>query len=314
MNVMQAMRVFLRVSETGSFGRAATSLDISNAAVTRYVALLETHLKTRLLNRTTRSVSLTEAGREYAQGCREVLARVEEIESSIGDASSTPSGTLRIVASTSLSLGGLTPMLSAYRERFPDVRLHMILLNRRVDLVEEGFDAGIVSPHLVTSGSLIHRPLMSVHATIVASPSYLTIKGMPDAPDALTHHSMLGPSSNLRDNVWTFEGPQGIARHVTLELDFASNDASLLRHGALMGMGIALLPESIVQADITNGTLLRVLPAFRPADADSDVSIVYPGRRHLSAKTRTFVEFAIDYFMQTEERASPRREAVVCPA
>ena len=103
-------------------------------------------------------------------------------------------------------------------------------------------------------------------------------------------------------------------KHVTLELDFASKDATLLRHGALVGMGIALVPESIVQADIASGTLLRVLPAFRPADADGDVSIVYPGRRHLSAKTRTFVEFAIDYFMQTEERVSPRREAVVCPA
>jgi len=314
MNVMQAMRVFLRVSETGSFGKAATSLDISNAAVTRYVALLETHLKTRLLNRTTRSVSLTEAGREYAQGCREVLARVEEIESSIGDSSATPSGTLRIVASTTFSLGGLTPMLSAYRGTFPDVRLHVILLNRRVDLVEEGFDAGIVSPHLVTSGSLVHRPLMSIHATIVAAPRYLTLKGRPDVPEALARHSVLGPSSNLRDNVWTFEGPQGITRHVTLELDYASNDAAMLRHAALAGMGIALLPDSLVQADVASGTLVRVLPAFRPADAGSEVSIVYPGRRHLSAKTRTFVEFAIDHFRHTEERASPRRDVIACVA
>src|SRR6202012_6065674 len=129
MNVMQAMRVFMRVSETGSFGGAATSLAISNAAVTRYVALLESHLKTRLLNRTTRSVSLTEAGREYAQGCRDVLARLDDIESSIGSASMTPTGTLRIAASTSFSLGGLTPMLSAYRARFPDVRLDVTLLN-----------------------------------------------------------------------------------------------------------------------------------------------------------------------------------------
>ncbi|RKP58893.1 LysR family transcriptional regulator [Pararobbsia silviterrae] len=302
MNVLQAMRVFLRVSETGSFGRAAASLDISNAAVTRYVALLETHLTARLLNRTTRSVSLTEAGREYAQGCREVLARIDEIESSIGNAATTPSGTLRIVASTSFSLGGLTPMFSAYRAHYPDVRLHVTLLNRRVDLVEEGYDAGIVSPELVTTGSLVHRPLLTIHGTIVAAPHYLAMRERPDMPEALLEHAILGPTSTLRDNVWSFEGPHGTAKQVTLELDYASNDATMIRHAALAGMGIALVPESLVSADIESGALTRVLPAFRPTDACSEVSIVYPGRRHLSAKTRSFVEFAIEHFQQRDDR------------
>ena len=314
MNVLQAMRVFLRVSETGSFGRAAISLDISNAAVTRYVALLEAHLKTRLLNRTTRSVSLTEAGRDYAQGCREVLARIDEIESSIGTSSQTPSGTLRVVASTAFSISGLTPMFAAYRMQFPEVRLHVTMMNRRVDLVEEGYDAGIVSPELVTTGSLVHRPLLSVRGAIVAAPRYLASRGRPDTPEALVDHVVLGPSNSQRDNIWTFEGPQGISRQVTLELDYASNDATMLRHSALEGMGIALVPESLVAADIANGLLLRVLPAFRPADASGHVSIVYPGRRHLSAKTRTFVEFAIQYFVRSDERAQPHRESVACAA
>ncbi|MEJ0002661.1 MAG: LysR family transcriptional regulator [Pararobbsia sp.] len=314
MNVLQAMRVFLRVSETGSFGKAAISLDISNAAVTRYVALLETHLKTRLLNRTTRSVSLTEAGRDYAQGCREVLARVDDIESSISSASTTPTGTLRIVASASFSLGGLTPMLSAYRTRFPDVKLDVTLLNRRVDLVEEGFDAGIVSPHLVTSGSLVHRPLTSILATIVAAPRYIALRSCPDSPDSLVRHSVLGPSSALRDHIWTFDGPHGITRHVPLEFDYASNDAAMLRHAALAGMGIALVPELLVQEDLASGALVRVLPAFRPADAGTEISIVYPGRRHLSAKIRTFVEFAIGHFKQHDERTPARRERLAYAA
>ncbi|HTJ92122.1 MAG TPA: LysR family transcriptional regulator [Pararobbsia sp.] len=314
MNVLQAMRVFLRVSETGSFGRAATSLDISNAAVTRYVALLETHLNTRLLNRTTRSVSLTEAGRDYAQGCREVLARIDEIESTVGNTSMTPSGTLRVVAATSFSFDGITPMLSAYRSAFPDVRVHVTLMNRRVDLVEEGYDAGVVTPDLVSTGSLVHRPLLSIPGTIVAAPAYLASRGHPDVPEALVDHAVLGPTGAMRENVWTFEGPQNRTTQVSIELDYASNDATMIRHAALAGMGIALIPESLVAADLDSGALERVLPSFRPADACNEVSIVYPGRRHQSAKTRTFVEFAIQYFRHGDERSAPHDETVACPA
>jgi DNA-binding transcriptional LysR family regulator len=314
MNVLQAMRVFLRVSETGSFGRAATSLDMSNAAVTRYVALLEAHLNTRLLNRTTRSVSLTEAGRDYTQGCREVLTRIDEIESTIGNTTLTPSGTLRIVASTSCSLGGLTPMLSAYRAEFPEVRVHVTLMHHRIDLVEEGYDAGIVTPELVSTGSLVHRPLLSIKGTIVATPAYLAAHGHPDLPEALVDHAVLGPTSTVRDNVWSFEGPQGRTTQVCLELDYASNDATMIRHAALAGSGIALLPASLVEADIACGALQRVLPGFCPTDACFDVSIVYPGRRHQSAKTRTFVDFAIQYFRQGSESAIPHREPAACVA
>ncbi len=307
MNVLQAMRVFLRVSETENFGRAAASLDLSNAAVTRYVALLETHLKTRLLNRTTRSVSLTETGREYAQGCREILARLDEIESSVGHAAMTPSGTLRIVASTSFSLGGLTPMLLAYRTKYPEVRLQITLMNRRVDLIDEGYDAGIVSPELVTTGSFILRPLLCAPGAIVAAPEYLALQGRPDVPEALRLHSVLGPSNNPRDNIWTFQGPQDITREVMIELDYASNDPALIRQAALAGMGIALVPESVVAAELTSGALVRVLPAFRAANASSEVSIVYPGRQHLSAKIRTFVEFAIEHFQPGGESSPTHR-------
>jgi DNA-binding transcriptional LysR family regulator len=149
MNHLQAMRVFVKVAETGSFGRAATALDLSNAVITRYVALLEAHLNTRLLNRTTRSVSLTEAGASYPEGCRAVLEQVESIESTVSQTSFDPSGTLKLVASASFSLFGLTPLLCEYRDAFPNVKLRLTLLHRPVDLVDEGFDVGIVVPRLV---------------------------------------------------------------------------------------------------------------------------------------------------------------------
>lgn len=296
MNQLQAMRVFLKVAETESFGRAAAALDLSNAVVTRYVSLLETHLNTRLLNRTTRSVSLTEAGKAYADGCRAVIEQVETIEATVANSSVDPSGTLKLVASASFSLLELTPMLRAFRERYPNVKLKLTLLHRPVDLVDEGFDAGIVVPHLVSSGTLINRPLFKVAAALVASPEYLKRRGAPARPALLAKHDFLAPSTDIHSSTWTFIGPSGMQEEVSLDSAYTVNSSPMLRQAAISGMGIAVLPESYVAQDIEAGALVRLLPAYTIKDADKQVSIVYPGRRHVSAKTRSFVDFALAYF------------------
>lgn len=300
MNQLQAMRVFLKVAETESFGRAAAALDLSNAVVTRYVSLLEMHLNTRLLNRTTRSVSLTEAGRAYAEGCRAVIEQIETIEASVANSSIDPSGTLKIVASASFSLLGLTPMLRAFHSRYPNVKLRLTLLHRPVDLVAEGFDVGIVVPHLVNSGMLIVRPLLRVGAVLVASPEYLSEKGTPTRPAMLATHEFLAPSTDIHGSTWSFLGPSGVTESVVLDPAYAVNSSHMLRQAALSGMGIAVLPESYVGQDIRAGSLVRLLPGYTLKDADKEVSIVYPGRRHVSAKTRSFVDFALDYFRSRE--------------
>ncbi|KND60524.1 Transcriptional regulator, LysR family [Candidatus Burkholderia verschuerenii] len=296
MNQLQAMRVFLKVAETESFGRTAAALEISNAVVTRYVSLLETHLNTRLLNRTTRSVSLTEAGRTYADGCRAVLEQIEAVETSVGNTSVDPSGTLKLVASASFSVLELTPMLSAYQERYPEVKLRLTLLHRPVDLVDEGFDAGVVTPHLVTSGTLINRPLFTVAAVLVASPDYVAREGAPRNPVALAKHRFLAPSSDIRGSSWSFVAPSGVRDNISLNPAYMVNSSPMLRQAALSSMGIAVLPESHVTDDIASGALVRLLPDYTLADADKEVSLVYPGRRHVSAKTRSFVDFALTYF------------------
>ncbi|MFM0048904.1 LysR family transcriptional regulator [Caballeronia grimmiae] len=296
MNQLQAMRVFLKVSETESFGRAAAALELSNAVVTRYVSLLETHLNTRLLNRTTRSVSLTEAGRAYADGCRAVIEQVETIEATVANSSVDPSGTLKLVASASFSLFELTPMLRAFRDRYPSVKLRLTLLHRPVDLVDEGFDAGIVVPHLVNSGTLINRPLFKVAAALVASPEYLQRRGMPTRPAMLTKHEFLAPSTDIHGSTWTLIGLSGVHEDVSLDPAYMVNSSPMLRQAAVSGMGIAVLPESYVAQDIETGALVRVLPDYSIKDADKQVSIVYPGRWYVSAKTRSFVDFALAYF------------------
>jgi DNA-binding transcriptional LysR family regulator len=300
MNKLQAMRVFLKVAETGSFGRAAAALDSSNAVVTRYVSLLEARLNTRLLNRTTRSVSLTEAGRAYADGCRAVIEQVETIEASVANSSVDPSGTLKLVASASFSLLGLTPMLRGFRERYADVKLRLTLLHRPVDLVAEGFDVGIVVPHLVNSGMLINRPLVKVAAVLVASPEYLSRRAAPARPAALSQHEFLSPSSDIHGSTWSFIGPSGVQENVALDPSYTVNSSHMLRQAALSGMGIAVLPESYVAQDIDAGSLVRLLPGYALTDADKEVSIVYPGRRHVSAKTRAFVDFALAWFRDRE--------------
>ncbi|WP_213226921.1 LysR family transcriptional regulator [Caballeronia sp. NK8] len=298
MNQFQAMRVFLKVAESESFGRAAAALDLSNAVVTRYVSLLEAHLNTRLLNRTTRSVSLTEAGRAYAEGCRAVIDQVETIEASVANSSVDPSGTLKLVASASFSLLGLTPMLREFRERYANVKLRLTLLHRPVDLVAEGFDVGIVVPQLVSSGMLINRPLVSVAAVLVASPGYLSRRGTPARPAALAQHEFLAPSADIHGSTWSFIGPSGVLESVALDPTYTVNSSHMLRQAALAEMGIAVLPESYVAQDIDTGALLRLLPGYSLKDAQKEVSIVYPGRRHVSAKTRAFVDFALTYFRE----------------
>ncbi|HEX3634368.1 MAG TPA: LysR family transcriptional regulator [Paraburkholderia sp.] len=290
------MRVFLKVADNGSFGRAAASLDLSNAVVTRYVALLETHLDTRLVNRTTRSLSLTEAGLAYAEGCRQLLDQLEAIESSISQSANDPSGTLKLVAVASFSLFGLTPLLQRYRLQCPRVKLSVTLLHRPVDLIEEGFDVGIVVPGQVSGGTLIKRALFKVRSVAVASPAYLAARGTPCAPVQLAAHPFLAPSANVHSAAWCFVDASETEVTVNMEAAYAVNNAVMLRQAALADMGITILPENQVSADLLSGALVQVLPGYRIKGADKEVSLVYPGRRHVSAKTRSFVEFTVDYF------------------
>jgi DNA-binding transcriptional LysR family regulator len=304
-NQLQAMRVYVSVAENGSFGRAAANLNMSNAVVTRYIALLETHLNTRLINRNTRSISLTEAGNTYAQACRQVLEDLERIETQIAHGVSVPSGTLRVVAHASFSLHGLTPLLKQYLASFSQVRLALTLLHRPVDLIEEGFDVGIVAPRQVSGGTLIRRPLVTVTPVAVASPAYLETHRAPLHPAELAHHTLLAPSADIHGSEWHFDDADGLRVPVQIEPVYAVNNAVMLRQAALSGMGITILPANQVAADLAQKTLVRVLSGYTIRDADKELSLVYPGRRHVPAKTRSFVDFTVDWFRQSEVAREP---------
>ena len=305
------MRIFLKIVENNSFSRAAASLDLSNAAVTRYMSLLEAHLDTRLVNRTTRSLSLTEAGHTYAHGCQQVMELVDSIDSAVGSGGSEPFGTLKLVAASSFALIGLPPLLQRYCRLNPKVKVDLVLLHRNVDLVEDGFDVGIVAPWQVSSSTLVRRPLTTIRPVVVASQPYLDIHGAPATPVQLTSRPVLVPSRDIRGSDWCFVDALGKEHTVRLDALCTVNDMIMLRQLVLANMGIAILPAAYVNEDIQNRTLIPVLCDYEIREGVKELSLVYPGRRHLSAKARAFINLTLDHF-QTSDRNTSKNQNELC--
>jgi DNA-binding transcriptional LysR family regulator len=312
MNQIHAMRVFVRVSETESFRRAAQQLDVSNALVTRAIAMLEAHLRTRLINRATRNLSLTEAGTRYLEGCRALLEELDHLESMVAHTEGDPSGTLRVVASGSLSLLSLTPLIDGFRQLYPKVNVRLTLSERHVDLVEDGFDVGIVTAFMVSSTALVERPVATNTLIPVATPEYLAEHGSPESPADLMQHSFVALPSEMRSATWHFRHRHnGSADQITLAPVYTVNSALMVRLGTLAHMGISIVPEGIVSVDLEEGALVRVLSDYAIDDPDVKVSIVYPGRQYLPAKTRAFIDYTLEHMGPGGDVGTPKVDSVL---
>ncbi|MFT4068187.1 LysR family transcriptional regulator [Paraburkholderia sp.] len=293
-NLLQAMNVFDRVAKTGSFAQAATQLNLSTSIVTRHVANLEAHLGIRLLQRTTRKVALTEAGVQYAQGCRSILAEIEHIESCVTTTSRQIAGDLRIVASGSFSLFRLAPFFAAYQAKYPLVVLKVTLTEQHVDLLDAGFDVGIVVDRMISSSSLIARRLIRTARIPVASPRYLAEAGTPMAPADLAQHRLLCPPGETGLQYWIFANHS--EERIPFDPSFTVNNAMMLKQVALAGMGVAVLPVSLVADDLMAGNLVRLLPAYHIVNGEVEIALVYPSRQFIPQKVRSFIDLAVDYF------------------
>jgi DNA-binding transcriptional LysR family regulator len=303
LNQLQAMRVFLKIAEMNSFSRAASSLGLSNGAVTRYVVLLESHLNTRLINRTTRSLALTEAGRSYAQGCRQMLDLLESIESTVGREAREPSGTLKLAGASSFSLVALAPIIMNYRERYPKVKVELTLHHGTVDLIEDGFDVGLLTSRQLGPDSLVRKPVASLHPVVVASPDYLHDFGEPERPAALCARGVLTPSREIHGRNWCFVNSNGEEETVSIDPCCTANDLVMLRQLALGHMGLAILPAAYVRNDVENELLVPVLRDYEIRGGAKELVLAWSGRRPVAAKVRCFVDLALDYF-QTEFAAA----------
>ena len=293
---LQAMTVFVKVVEQGSFARAAERMNMSTSSVSRHVAELETHLTTRLLNRTTRRISLTESGQAYFERVLHLLADIEEAEAVVSSSTVTPRGTIRLTCSTSFGVPHLAPAIGAFQALYPEVRFDISASNRFVDLVEEGLDLAIRIGDL-GNPNLIARKIGSMHLLACASPSYLKRNGTPKRPDDLTAHNCFTYEYAPVKNLWRFLDRKQNEISVKIDGSVHANNGEMLAAIAVAGAGIALEPDFIVQPLLESGELVEILKNFRPSPYN--IYAVYPSRRHLSAKVRTFVDFLIARFSTT---------------
>jgi len=293
MNQLQSMRVFVKVADLGSFVRAATSLDLSTAVVTRHVADLEARLGTRLLNRTTRRLSLTESGATYLERVRHILDDLEGVEQMLAARHHEPVGTLRIVAPVVFGLQSLAPAVQSYAARYPDVVPDVTLADRQADLVDEGFDVGILIGRPARSASIVTRRLTTCQLTVCATPAYLERHGTPTRPEDLRSHPCLSRPPEQGGEERVFSGPQGPVR-VRPANAIAANNSEMLRQFALLGMGVAILPSYLIGQDLAEGRLVELLGDYRLPEIE--ITIAYPSRLHLPAKVRTFVDHLVEHF------------------
>jgi len=292
MDTLDGMRTFAAVVTEGSFSRAAERLDRSPQLVSKYVAQLEARLGVRLLNRSTRRLSVTEAGRAYFDRCQGIVAAVDELEEAVGSMSEAVRGVLKINAPMTFGIHQLTPAIAEFQAAHPDLRVDLALDDRVVDAVSEGFDLAIRIADLDPS-SLVARRLAPIRLVLCAAPAYLERRGTPRTPQDLADHECLGYTYSADRDRWRFESADGVD-DIQVRGRFCANNGEALRTAALAGHGLIVQPTFIVGDDLRAGRLVRVMPDH--AIATLNVYAVYAHRQFLSNKVRAFVEFLGNYF------------------
>lgn len=290
---LDGMTVFARVVEEQSFSGAARKLGMSKSAVSKHVTKLEDNLGIRLLNRTTRRLSLTDAGATFYQHCARVVEEIETAEHALTDLHGTPRGTLRISAPLTFGQRYMPDLLAEFMGMYPGLHIDMHLADHMVDLVAEGFDMAIRITRLKDS-SLIARKLAEFNAYVVASPDYLAEHGEPKHPSELVGHKTLAYTNLASPNVWDFEGPDGPI-NVRVNPVISCNNGEFTSIAAMRGLGIAREPEFIVAEALHKGKLVEILKPFN-SPARGGIYAVYPERRHLPTKVRIFIDYLVEKF------------------
>jgi DNA-binding transcriptional LysR family regulator len=296
MDRFRAIEAFARVVEFGGFARAAERLGISTSAISRLVADLEAHLESRLINRTTRRLSLTEAGQSFYERSVPLLLDLEEAESSVRASAVSPKGTLRLSCGVTFGEHFLAPAICEFSALHPQLVFDLDLSDRPVDLVEEGFDLAIRIGAIVHQG-LVARRIGWTYPMCCASPAWLRRHGTPRTPEELGSHDILTYTLMPLPNVWRFESAQGTRHEIRVTTRHRANSGRVLTALATSGLAVVIEPDFIVAPELRSGALVRVLADYTLAR--SPISAVYPSRRHLSAKVRTFVDFLAEYATRT---------------
>ena len=299
MDSVAGMRIFVRVVDAGSFSAAGRQLGLAPSSVSRQISDLEYELGARLFHRTTRKLSLTEAGRLFHERAAQILVEVEEAKLAMSQIGGAPSGILRLTVPASIGRLHIAPALAAFQERFPAVQIVLSMTDRLVDLVDEGFDLAIRVGRQRDS-SLIARRIGWGRRVVCGSPSYLEKAGMPKVPADLADHNCLTFRSHPGSNLWSFRGPKGTSKVRVSGGLFADNGEALCA-AAVAGLGLILVPNWLVGIEIRRGRLRQVLGKFQVVPEASPLYAVYPHQRHLPPKIRAFVDFLVERFATETE-------------
>jgi DNA-binding transcriptional LysR family regulator len=295
MNQLLAMRVFVRIAEAGTFVKAANSLNIPKPTVTKLIQTLETHLGVKLLRRTTRRVTVTPEGALYHEKATRLIAELEEIDRLVAGAKAQPKGLLRIDIGSSLANIALIPLLANFRERYPDIQLHLGVSDRPVDLISDGVDC-VIRGGVLADSSLVARRIADLDYVTCASAAYLKAHGTPSHPKDLDHgHFLVGYFSSLTSRPFPliFEKAQ---EEITIATDtaFSVNESTAHLTALLQGHGVGQTFSFMAQPHIKRGSLVSLFDNWRRPS--QPVQLVYPANRHLSAKLRVFVDWVVEPF------------------
>ncbi|WP_328805041.1 LysR family transcriptional regulator [Stappia albiluteola] len=298
MDSLIRMRCFLQVVQSGGFSAAARDMGRSKALVSKYVSELEDELGVRLLNRTTRQLSLTEAGQVFHREAADILQRIDDLSESIQHANQAARGLLRVSAPRSMGDDMLTRAIMDFVVAEPEISIDLRLEDRFVDLVDEGYDVAIRVSDLADS-SLIARKLLPIRGVVCATPEVLRQHGIPERPQDLANlPCIIDTNYRFRSN-WVFQS-DGARVSIQVKGRVEVNSAQSAREAALRNLGFLRTPEGFVHRELQDGRLVEVLQEFQPQD--QAIYAVYPHRRHLSGKVRAFVDYLADWFNEARKR------------
>lgn len=305
MDLLKAMEMYVTVVEAGSLVAAAERLDTSNAAVSRHLSALEEQLGARLLNRTTRRLSMTDAGLEFQARAQQILADVMEAEAVTGAKALSPRGLLRISAPLSFGISKFGQWLPGFLTRYPELKLDVDLSDRLVDLATDGIDVAVRIARTPASTNVVSRRIGPVAMTICAAPSYLARMGRPREPSELADHQTLSFSYLATGDSWALVHRDGRKASVRIRPHVHASNGDILRDLAVQGLGIILQPDFIVEKDIAAGRLEPILEGW--SMPDFSLYAVYLSRKFLPAKVRVFIDYLVEVGGKEESGPSTQR-------
>jgi DNA-binding transcriptional LysR family regulator len=301
MDRLTSLTAFVRVVDSGGFSAAGRRLNMSTTMVSNHVQALEDRLGARLLNRTTRKVSLTEVGQAYYERCVQILADIEQADDIAGALQSTPRGTLRIYTHTHM-VPFVAPVVAEFLKSYPEVKVDLSMGERTVDLIDEGIDLAVrmVPP---PDSSLIVRSLATWRHVLCCSPAYIEQHGRVQQLSELDQHDCVRHVNYPYQDEWRFVDRKAAPASVRVSGRLTTNSGEALRVAALEGVGICLAAGFLVHADLEAGRLVRLLPEYRPVELS--MNAVYPHRHHLSAKVRTFIDRLVRHAAEQQKLINP---------